>query len=576
MRSRSSHSLSSYSAAASRLLRPSRLSYQSPSHSWTLLCRRLHLVTPLRRCPRRRLISLSPRYFLTWQCRRLPTVSTPHLWMLPCRRPHPVPCLSTFLRRRVLAQLPRFLLVCLCRLLYAVRCYMMLPHNYRSRSSSLAVFTRTVLWTAKTLFVSPRHQCKVHMPCCSHSQDSNSQPRLLSLPLTLTCLLHMVRLLTVLPAMPCSRLSVPLKWEHTLYAQLPAPKEVLVLPQREPTILLAPILVQVQAPSLNHGHWFFPWSVLGNPSPTDLATLPQLTVISCTINSAFPFFSGIQARRAEILPTLSPHASTELLQFLHAKMREHNVDFIGGDFNMSAFSTVSDVFSDPEFQLLVIHVCGGSVRWMNSIGNVLASSSCPSAHMNGVWIHMAAASLTMQRLALDPGINLLTSLCFSTFATPIFLDPAVLCAVSRHNKEGMIANITKLSVPRNVARDHAPGRLDVRNDSWFFVVSWLLPFYISESRFCDPVVHAVYSVPMCALVGLMVPRRPLVAKLSHDERALVWALLIESGHIPLRTILGNCSRDLYRPLRLRLLAWAQQVVFQDLHHIWAILHVNRS
>ena len=30
-------------------------------------------------------------------------------------------------------------------------------------------------------------------------------------------------------------------------------------------------------------------------------------------------------------------------------MLEHNVDFLGGDFNMSAFSTVSDVFSDPEF-----------------------------------------------------------------------------------------------------------------------------------------------------------------------------------------------------------------------------------
>ena len=42
-------------------------------------------------------------------------------------------------------------------------------------------------------------------------------------------------------------------------------------------------------------------------------------------------------------------ASTELLQFLHAKMLEHNVDFIGGDFNMSSFSTVNDVFSDPEF-----------------------------------------------------------------------------------------------------------------------------------------------------------------------------------------------------------------------------------
>ena len=60
---------------------------------------------------------------------------------------------------------------------------------------------------------------------------------------------------------------------------------------------------------------------------------------------------------------------------------------------------------------------------------------------------------------------------------------------------------------------------------------------------------------MCALVGLLVPRRPLVAELSHDERALVWAPLIESGHIPLRTMLGTCSRDLYRPLRLRLLAW---------------------
>ena len=69
---------------------------------------------------------------------------------------------------------------------------------------------------------------------------------------------------------------------------------------------------------------------------------------------------------------------------------------------MSAFSTVSDVFSDPEFQHLVIRVCGDSVRWMNSIVSALGSSSCPSAHMNGVWIHMAATSLTMQRLVLGP------------------------------------------------------------------------------------------------------------------------------------------------------------------------------
>ena len=42
-------------------------------------------------------------------------------------------------------------------------------------------------------------------------------------------------------------------------------------------------------------------------------------------------------------------ASTDLLQRLHGYMQQHNVDFIGGDFNMSALSTVGDVFSDPEF-----------------------------------------------------------------------------------------------------------------------------------------------------------------------------------------------------------------------------------
>ena len=40
--------------------------------------------------------------------------------------------------------------------------------------------------------------------------------------------------------------------------------------------------------------------------------------------------------------------STDLLQRFHGYLCEYNVDFIGGDFNMSAFSTVSDVFSDPE------------------------------------------------------------------------------------------------------------------------------------------------------------------------------------------------------------------------------------
>ena len=42
-------------------------------------------------------------------------------------------------------------------------------------------------------------------------------------------------------------------------------------------------------------------------------------------------------------------ASTDLPRRLHGYMKQHNVDFIGGDFKMSAFCTVGDVFSDTEF-----------------------------------------------------------------------------------------------------------------------------------------------------------------------------------------------------------------------------------
>ena len=92
----------------------------------------------------------------------------------------------------------------------------------------------------------------------------------------------------------------------------------------------------------------------------------------------------------------------------------------------------------------------------------------------------------------------------------------------------------------------------------------------------DQVLHVAHSVPMSDFAGLMVPRRAHAAELSHDERALAWALLIESGHIPLRTRLGTCSRDLYRPLRLRLLAWVKRIVFQDLFNVWALLQANRG
>ena len=201
---------------------------------------------------------------------------------------------------------------------------------------------------------------------------------------------------------------------------------------------------------------FFLWSTLVNPNLKGTLVLIQLTVISCIINSVFPFFNGTQALRknpaniasaacgkfhAVILQEASDHiphisdqfmaftgntdvaillnkdtfepdptvltfkvdstskgtwgmilqivrgllrrpclsgsptvtfcsvhihnvvakkrdASTVLLQRLHGYMREHNVDFIGGDFNMSAFSTVGDVFTDEEFS-----APGNSLLW---------------------------------------------------------------------------------------------------------------------------------------------------------------------------------------------------------------------
>ena len=51
-------------------------------------------------------------------------------------------------------------------------------------------------------------------------------------------------------------------------------------------------------------------------------------------------------------------ASTDLLRRLRGYMHQHNVDFIGGDFSMSAFSTVGDVFSDSEFAAR-----GNSLLW---------------------------------------------------------------------------------------------------------------------------------------------------------------------------------------------------------------------
>ena len=62
------------------------------------------------------------------------------------------------------------------------------------------------------------------------------------------------------------------------------------------------------------------------------------TVTFCSVH-----FHNVVAKKRD--------ASTELLRRLHRYMQQHNVDFIGGDFNMSAFSTVGDVLADPKFSV---------------------------------------------------------------------------------------------------------------------------------------------------------------------------------------------------------------------------------
>ena len=78
--------------------------------------------------------------------------------------------------------------------------------------------------------------------------------------------------------------------------------------------------------------------------------------------------------------------------------------------------------------------------------------------MSGVWIHMAAASLTMQRWASDLVINPLTSLCSYIFAIPIFRDPAASCAANMHNKEEWNAGITNMTVREEDVHDRDPVR----------------------------------------------------------------------------------------------------------------------
>ena len=105
---------------------------------------------------------------------------------------------------------------------------------------------------------------------------------------------------------------------------------------------------------------------------------------------------------------------------------------------------------------MVIRFCGDLVRWKSSTVSALGFSSCQSVLASGVWIHAAATSLTMQRLALDTEIKPLTFL-FSSISVPLtYLAPTASCVANMHNKEGWNAGITNMIVREEDVRDRDP------------------------------------------------------------------------------------------------------------------------
>ena len=161
-------------------------------------------------------------------------------------------------------------------------------------------------------------------------------------------------------------------------------------------------------------------------------------------------------------------ASTELLQFLHAKMLEHNVDFIGGDFNMSAFSTVSDVFSDPEFSAPG-HSClwglGALDEQHRECTGFLIMPKRPYE-----WRVDSHGCYKFDNAALGLGPR------DQSAHLPVFLHlrntnlpgPSSIMRSEQTQQRRYDRKIIKLNVPRNDARDHAPGRQGVRDYSLSF------------------------------------------------------------------------------------------------------------
>ena len=540
-RSRSSHSLNSYNAEESQLLFPIRLDHQFPSHFRMPLCRRLHLVTSLTRCPRRRLFNRTP-FRVMWPSRRFSMVPLPYHWMLLRRRPHPALRLSMSLRRWVLAQLPRFLLIRLCRFLHIVLYYLTLPHN----STSLEFL---IGWIYSDQPLDRRHPFCQSPPSILGAHVAPLPPPGLEQPTPPPVISTQPQSLTNVSSSHCPTLQPTASTTHvgthpvrpagakrsasTAHAgnhnsNGPCPRAE-VAPFPKPNAVVLPMLnfghsktcgpSPVATADSDIMHHQFRLSLLQwNPGParrnptnvvsaacgkfhavilqeasdhvphisdyfraytdnTDLAILlnkdtfePDPFVTSFKVDSTSKntwvmvlLIVRAMLRRPSLSgsPTVtfcSAHihnvvakkrdASTELLQFLHSKMLEYNVDFIGGDFNMSAFSTVSDVFSDPEFS-----APGHSCLWgLGALDEQYRECTgfliMPKRPYEWRVDSHGCYKIDNSALGLGPRDQSAHLPVFLHLRNTNILDPIALCEVSRLSKEDLNANATK-----NVGRD---------------------------------------------------------------------------------------------------------------------------
>ena len=67
-------------------------------------------------------------------------------------------------------------------------------------------------------------------------------------------------------------------------------------------------------------------------------------------------------------------------------------------------------------------------------------------------------------------------------------------------------------------------------------------------------------------------QRPLAALARVGAILLVSIrdVVVHSGYVPVRTLLGTCCGDLYWPIRRSQCAWSNQVFFEDLMHVWSL------